>query len=84
MAVVVMMMMMMMMMVMMMMMTLFCHYEYIIVEHLLESLCHAVLLVFGAYLGLVLWLIITPESSVYKTLCLRKNYFTECLPKLNI
>jgi len=57
---------------------------YIIVEHLLYSLYHTVLLVFGAYLGLVLWLIITPESSVYKTLCLRKNYFTGCLPKLNI
>ena len=56
----------------------------IIVEHLLYSLCQIVLLVFCAYLNLRLWLIITPESSVYKTLCLRKNYFTECLPKLNI
>ena len=56
----------------------------IIVEHLLYSLCQIVLLVFGAYLDLRSWLIITPESSVYKTLCLRKNYFTECQPKLHI
>ena len=41
-------------------------------------------LVFCVSFGLVLWLIVTPESSVYKTLCLWKNSSTECLFKLDI